>query len=169
MKERINELIRSLSEIFEGEPWYGQSVMRKLENVPYKIGYKTCVPESHNAAEIIAHLIAWKTFALQKMRSNNGFNIEVDSDKDWPVTEVNSPEEWEALKRKLVVTQSEIYEFLEEQANDSFLDKMVNGKNYNFEYLIKGIIQHDIYHLGQIGLIESQFKKKEQDSGVFKA
>ena len=169
MKDRINELIRSLSEIFEGEPWYGQSVMRKLENVPYKIGYKTCVPESHSAAEIIAHLIAWKNFALRKLKSNNGFEIEMDSEDDWPVVEINSPEEWEDLKRELVAVQSEIYKLLEEKENDSFLDKMVHGKDYNFEYLIRGIIQHDIYHLGQIGLLESQFKKKEQDSGVFKA
>ncbi|MDX1543252.1 MAG: DinB family protein [Christiangramia sp.] len=169
MKKRTNKLIRSLSEIFEGEPWYGQSVMRKLENVPHKIGYKTCIPESHTVAEIVGHLIAWKTFAIEKLQSNWSYRIDIDSQRDWPVVEVNSAEEWEALKAKLVAAQGRIYELLSEQPDDSFLDERVQGKGYNFEYLIRGIIQHDIYHLGQIGLIESQLKRKEQDSGVFKA
>lgn len=158
-----------MSEIFEGEAWYGHSVMRKLENVPYKIGYKTCVPESHSCAEIVAHLIAWKTFAIEKLKSNDEYAIEPDSEDDWPEIEITSAQEWEVLKRKLVAAQSEIYRLLEEMKDDSFLDEKVKGEDYDFEYLLRGIIQHDIYHLGQIGLIESQFKKKEQDSGVFKA
>ena len=169
MKTRTKELIRALSQAFEGEAWYGQSVMKKLENVPYKIGYKTCIPDSHSVAEIVGHLIAWKRFAVKKLRSNTSYDIKIDSEIDWPLIEIGSPEEWEELKHRLVVAQSEIYKCLEEKIDDGFLDEKVKGKNYNFEYLIRGIIQHDIYHLGQIGLIESQLKKKELDSGVFKA
>ncbi|WP_165499056.1 DinB family protein [Gramella sp. KN1008] len=162
-------MIRSLSEIFEGEPWYGESVMKKLENVPYKIGYETCVPDSHSVAEIVGHLISWKSFAAEKLNDNNGYDIEIDSETDWPIVEIKSPEEWEALKRRLVAAQSNIYKFLEAKPDDSFLEEKVNGQDYNFEFLIRGIIQHDIYHLGQIGLIESQLKRKEENSGVFKS
>lgn len=169
MKNKTKALIRSLSEIFEGEPWYGESVMRKLENVPYVIGYKTCIPESHSVAQIVGHLIAWKTYAIEKLKSNDSYTIEIDSDQDWPDIEVHSQKEWENLKRKLVATQSKIYELLNEKKDDSYLDEKVNGKNYTFRYLLNGIIQHDIYHLGQIGLIESQLKDKKIDSGIFKA
>lgn len=169
MKNRTEKIIKSLSEIFEGEPWYGESVMRKLENVPYIIGYKTCIPESHSVAQIVGHLIAWKTFAFEKLKSNENYNIVIDSKDDWPIIEVHSPQEWEDLKRKLVAAQSRIYEILHEKPDDSFLDEKVGGKDYNFGYLLEGVIQHDIYHLGQIGLIESQLKDKRIDSGVFKA
>ncbi|MGA8854171.1 MAG: DinB family protein [Christiangramia sp.] len=169
MKNKTKEIIKSLSEIFEGEPWYGDSVMRKLENVPYIIGYKTCNPESHSAAQIVGHLIAWKTYAVEKLKCNNEFSIEIDTEKDWPDVEVNTQEEWENLKHKLVAVQSEIYECLNEKKDDSYLKEKVEGENYDFSYLLKGIIQHDIYHIGQIGLIESQLKNKEIDSGIFKA
>lgn len=169
MKNRTNKLIRSLSDIFEGEPWYGQSVMAKLENVSYKIGYETCIPDSHSVAEIVGHLISWKNFAVEKLRYNDGYDIEIDSEKDWPTIEINSRKEWEELKRELVATQSKIYKILEEKPDDSFLDEKVSGKDYDFEFLLHGLIQHDIYHLGQIGLIESQLKRKEENSGVFKS
>ncbi|SDS44301.1 DinB family protein [Gramella sp. MAR_2010_147] len=168
MKNRTKKIVRSLSEIFEGLPWYGESVMRKLENVPYVIGYKTCNPESHSVAQIVGHLIAWKIYAVEKLKSNANFSIEIDSEDDWAHIEVHSAKEWEELKRKLVAAQSKIYELLDEKEDDSFLDKKVQGKDYNFEHLLNGIIQHDIYHIGQIGLIESQLKKKEIDSGVFR-
>lgn len=169
MKKRTKDLICSLSEIFEGEPWYGESVMRKLENVSYEIGYKTCIPESHSVAQIVGHLTAWKQYAVEKLKSNSDFEIRIGSKTDWPDIEVRSGKEWEILKRNLVAAQSEIYEYLENKGDDSYLDQKVKGKKYNFEYLIRGIIQHDIYHLGQIGLIESQLKNKEIDSGVFRA
>jgi len=168
MKDNIDEIVRSLSETFEGGPWYGKSVMRKLENVPYVIGYKSCVPESHTVAQIVGHLIAWKRFAVEKLKENKEYSLKVDSEEDWPHIEVHTQKDWEELKRKLVSTQSEIYELLNEKENDSFLEEKVPGKDYNFGFLLKGLVQHDIYHIGQIGLIESQLKKKEKDSGVFK-
>ena len=143
--------------------------MRKLENVSYEIGYKTCIPESHSVAQIIGHLTAWKLYAVEKLHKNSDFEIRIDSKADWPDIEVRSTREWEILKRNLVAAQSEIYEYLEKKEDDSYLDETVEGKEYTFEYLLRGIIQHDIYHLGQIGLIESQLKNKEADSGVFKA
>lgn len=168
MKKTTKEIIRSLSETFEGLPWYGDSVMRKLENLPYVIGYKTCIPESHSVAQIVGHLIAWKTFAAEKLKSNKSFSIQIDTEADWPDIDVHSQQEWEELKRKLVAAQSRIYDLLYEKENDSFLKEKVSGKDYDFEYLLKGVIQHDIYHIGQIGLIESQLKKREADAGVFK-
>jgi len=168
MKERTDRLIKELSETFEGDPWFGQSLMRKLENVPYIIGYKTCIPKSHSVAEIVAHLICWKKFVSEKLRDNQDFDITIDSEKDWPEIKIHSKEEWEELKRNLVAAQCRIYEVLNEKPDDSYLTSKVSGRDYNMEYLIQGILQHDIYHLGQIGLIESQLNKTESDSGVFK-
>ncbi len=168
MENDTKEFIRSLSETFEGQPWYGDSVMRKLENVPYVIGYKKCIPESHSVAQIVGHLIAWKKFAAEKLKGNDDYSLETGTEDDWPNTEVHSQEEWEELKRKLVAAQSKIYEVLGNKKNDDFLKEKVSGKDYDFSALLNGIIQHDIYHIGQIGLIESQLKKREADKGVFK-
>lgn len=169
MKKRTEELIRKLSETFEGDPWFGQSLMRKLENVPYIIGYKTCVPDSHSVAEIVAHLICWKKFVHEKLQHNEDFDITIDSEMDWPEIKIHNKEEWEELKRNLVAAQCRIYETLREKPDDSYLSVMVSGREYDMEHLILGILQHDIYHLGQIGLIESQLNRTEPDTGVFKA
>jgi len=40
-----------------------------------------------------------------------------------------------------------------EGRDDSYLDTVFQDSGYTFKYLIEGIIQHDIYHLGQIGIV----------------
>lgn len=106
-------------------------------------------------------------FALEKLQGNELHDIEIDSANDWPKIRVDSKEEWEKLKRDLVSAQQKIYEFLE-QKNDEYLEEIVPGRDYDIAYLLRGIIQHDIYHLGQIGLIGSQLKLEENNhTGVF--
>ena len=163
MKNRIEHLIASLSEIFEGTPWYGDSVMKKLENLPHSIGYKTCIPQSHNVSEIVGHLLAWKKFAYEKLKDNKDYDIKLNSEMDWPAISINTSKEWEEFKRELVSCQSGIYEELRTKPDD-FLDENVPGRNYSFDFLLYGLIQHDIYHLGQIGLIQSQIKKNDEYS-----
>ncbi|MBS1653770.1 MAG: hypothetical protein JSU05_02905 [Bacteroidetes bacterium] len=47
------------------------------------------------------------------------------------------------------VTHDLIIEALENK-DDSFLDEIVDSRKYNFRFLINGLIQHDIYHAGQL-------------------
>ena len=167
MNYRKTQIIIALSEVFEGNPWYGDSVMRKLENIPFITGDMNCQPQSHSVAQIVGHLIAWKTFALEKLKLNSDFDIDIDSNKDWPEIEINSAKEWEGLKQELVSVQSELYKFLDDK-EDKFLDEMVDGRTYSFEYLLNGIVQHDVYHIGQIGLIQSQLKRNELNTEIYR-
>jgi hypothetical protein len=36
---------------------------------------------------------------------------------------------------------------------DAFLEEKVDYRNYNFRFLLNGLVQHDIYHLGQIAYV----------------
>jgi uncharacterized damage-inducible protein DinB len=53
---------------------------------------------------------------------------------------------------KLEETQDEILKIMDVM-DDEALNTQTLGRTYNLEYLLNGIIQHDIYHLGQIGIL----------------
>ena len=40
-----------------------------------------------------------------------------------------------------------------ETKNDEFLSEMVKGRKFNFRFMLNGLIQHNIYHLGQIAYL----------------
>jgi len=45
-----------------------------------------------------------------------------------------------------------------QQQQDSLLIERVPERDYNFRKLLYGIVQHDIYHLGQIAYITKLLK-----------
>ena len=38
--------------------------------------------------------------------------------------------------------------------DDEFLKEIVDYRKYNFRFLLNGLIQHNIYHIGQIAYIK---------------
>jgi len=75
---------------------------------------------------------------------------------------MNSPEDWKDntelarmgwmnLKNEFYKSRFELIQLLQNQEDDYLENKFLDTE-YNFHYLIEGIIQHDLYHLGQIGI-----------------
>ena len=58
---------------------------------------------------------------------------------------------WANLKKMLYESQTELISLFDRQ-DDSYLQNAFLDTDYNFHYLIEGIIHHDLYHLGQIGI-----------------
>ena len=66
-------------------------------------------------------------------------------------------EEWNFLKEKLQNTQDSLLHRLS-QESDELLEKIVPGKDYTFGPILTSIAQHDIYHLGQIAMLNAMHK-----------
>lgn len=153
MSNKIEELVHKLKESFKGKPWFGDSLINKLYRIDYRLVNRTLPDSKNSIAMIIQHIINWRVFVIEKMLRNEAFEIEKNSSKDWTEIVINTELEWEKLLSKLISTQNKIIETLEEQMINEYLNNKVPGHNYSFEYLLNGIIQHDIYHSGQIGLL----------------
>jgi hypothetical protein len=97
-------------------------------------------------------MISWRVLAVRKLLGDADFNIVLNSADDWPDIHVATEKEWIALIAELQETQEKLIHLLSRR-EDGFLDTKVPGKEENFEVLLRGISEHDIYHLGQIGLL----------------
>ena len=54
-------------------------------------------------------------------------------------------------------TQNSILELLD-NFDDDLLDRLVPGKKYIFGPILRSVSQHDIYHLGQIAMMNAMPK-----------
>ena len=59
---------------------------------------------------------------------------------------------WEEGLSAFIATHQELIARLH-TLDDRFLDDKVDFRNYNFRFLLNGLIQHNIYHLGQIAYL----------------
>lgn len=156
MEQTLSKIITNLKEGFEGEPWYGVAVMNKLEALDWeKVNTKPMGTKS--MAVLVQHMINWRIFVLRKLEGDAGFDIKMDSADDWTPVHINNETEWELLKASIRQTHTDILHILE-NSNEELLEKKVPGKGYDFESLLIGISQHDVYHMGQIALLNSLIK-----------
>jgi uncharacterized damage-inducible protein DinB len=156
MSTNLESIISNLKESFDGQPWYGISVMEKLNQIPWKI-----VNEKTYGAKTIAvlvqHMINWRIFVLKKLEGDPKYNIVIDGENDWDDIDIQSLEEWNLLKLKLQNTQDNLIGKLA-QETEELLQKKVIGKAYTFGPILTSIAQHDIYHLGQIAMLYAMHK-----------
>lgn len=141
----IKEIVFHLNNVLEGKPWYGKSIAEILSMT-------TDLDE--NMQNIIGHMMAWRTFTLKMIKGEN-YDIKIDSEDDWPTgRSLTIPDVMQQFKNS---NESIIYALKDKK--DEWLREKVSDLSYNFQFLLEGIIQHDIYHLGQVALLIKTNKK----------
>jgi len=144
----IERIANSIKQTYNGEAWHGPSLMEVLSKIPLEQSAAR-IGTSHSIIELVLHMVAWRTFALQKLNGN----------EDYDVTEAeNFPKsvDWQGALNLLDDSQNDLLAALA-NFNDDKLSGIVPGRNYTFYKLLHGIVEHDIYHQGQITMIIKQF------------
>lgn len=151
--QEINRIKDMVRRHYDGETWHGPSLIETLSDVTSEQALKRLLPQTHNIAEIVAHLTSWRVFVLEKLTDGQSYDIVLDSETDWPRYDELTVEAWHDLLVALADTQTELLEVLE-SINDRRLQEIVPGRRYSYYTLLHGGIQHDIYHSGQISLLK---------------
>jgi uncharacterized damage-inducible protein DinB len=159
MKTRIINYIRQLKQLYEGGSWQGESYSEKLKAVDEQVAFAQPISGNHSVAEILWHVIFWRTIILRRLGGEIEFSEETKKEQNFLSPESLKRKGWGKLVDEFNKSQKELINLLE-TGNDDFLDNKYLDNN--FDYLIEGIIHHDIYHLGQIGLVISILKNKSK-------
>ncbi|MBD0850102.1 DinB family protein [Maribacter arenosus] len=150
---KLEYIINDLKTCFDGKPWYGDSVMKKLNAVDWHMVNDEIYGDK-SIAVLLQHIINWRIFVIKKLQGDTQYDIIIDELNDWGKVTIQNEQEWELLKQRIRQTQNEILDLLANSSED-LLDKNVPGKKYSFGAILPSIAQHDIYHLGQIALLAS--------------
>lgn len=146
MNKEIERIIDLLKRTTDGYAWHGPDIRTVLDDVSL-VQAVLRINGGHSIAELIHHITMWRIFAIKKLQGEDSFDITLES--NFKRIESVSEEEWKELLDNLRHSQEALIHELSER-NDSLLDEQVPGRSYNFYVLLQGIIQHDIYHLGQM-------------------
>ncbi len=157
MANQLTAIISNLEVCFEGKPWYGTSIKEKLDEIPWEVVNQELYG-SKTIAILVKHIINWRVFVLKKLEGDLNFNIVIDGKNDWTSVQISNENEWLDLKHELVKNQQDLIQKLSKET-DELLTKKVPGKQYTFGPILTSIAQHDIYHLGQIAMLNAISEK----------
>lgn len=147
----IKEISESLKTVYNGQPWYGSNLLDILNTIG-SANPNANLNGSNTLGQVLEHMIQWKRFTIEKIKGNESFHIELNSNQDWNKGKVYTQEEFTELIRNFKIACEELIDFINDK-EDSFLENLAY-KKYSYEVLIEGSIQHDIYHAGQLALLK---------------
>jgi uncharacterized damage-inducible protein DinB len=152
MNTECSRIADQLRRAFDGNAWHGPALKELLADVKAEQAYAHSVSGAHSIWELVLHITVWTRATLLAMHGTPMPKI-VGTVEDWPVITDSGPESWQATVKVLFQVKDDVAAAIE-KFGDARLTEIVPGRKYDFYYLFHGIVQHSLYHGGQIALLK---------------
>lgn len=147
----IDSIDDQLRRAFEGDAWHGPAVRALLTEVTAARAAARPLRGVHSIWEIVRHISTWKKVVRRRLQ---GVVIgELLAAEDWPVVQDMDEEAWSKTLQELEQEHRALRDTIA-RLDDGCLAEIVPGKNYSVYVMLHGVIQHDLYHAGQIALLK---------------
>jgi DinB superfamily len=154
MKTECTRIADALASAINGEAWYGDSIREILDRVTAQQAQARPIANAHSIWELVIHVEAWVKLAGGAVQ---GKAIPAWStmpkEMDWPPVGETSEQAWKQTVKSFFSSHLNLVESIKTLSDDR-LEATVPGRTYNFYHLFQGMIQHAVYHGGQIALLK---------------
>ncbi len=143
---------------FDGDAWHGDSVLEILSGVKAGTAAARPVKKAHTIWELVLHIAAWDEAVRRRAE---GSVVSLSTRQNFPPVIESSEAAWRKALAHLAQTHEQLVQTVE-AFPDSRLREQVQGKSaayYTFFYMFAGIVQHELYHAGQIALLKKAAKR----------
>jgi len=133
-----------------GHAWHGPSLDEVLADVTAQQASARPMAGAHNIWEIVHHVSAWEDIGRRRLEGEDIGNV--TSETDWPPVDDSSASAWAQARERLASGHRRLQETLAAMKDADLSRKTRKGTS--FYVLAHGIIQHGLYHAGQIALLK---------------
>lgn len=144
-----------LRRAFAGDAWHGPSLHDLLLEITHQQANAKPLAAAHSIWELTLHIGAWKRAALASMHGvpMPPFVENMPPEQNWPLIQDGGASAWKAAVENTLRAGSELSAEIE-RFGDERLGDIVPGRDYAFYNLFHGIVQHSLYHAGQIAILK---------------
>ena len=148
------QLQTELNKVLSGQPWYGDPVYQILTCVSFKSAYEKPLNSVHNIAQIILHMISWTEEVIDRMNEKPaGYPLSGNWNDPGEADEAKWQMYIDDFKLVNVSLVKAIQDFPEDKWDELIIDERGDEPVTTYAELVRGLIQHHIYHQGQIALL----------------
>jgi uncharacterized damage-inducible protein DinB len=157
METEANRIADELTREHEGDPWHGTPLMQLLAGVDHELAARRPADGVHTIWELVLHITAWKNEVRKRI---GGAPAREPEEGDWPEAPASqTASAWRDALAALEGAQQELTRAVATLSDDVLFAptrdprNRETGEGVSGYVLLHGIVQHDVYHSGQIALV----------------
>lgn len=146
---------QSIERSLSGPVWHGPSLIDLVGDISAEQAGARPVAGAHTIWELVLHIITWTDIVRERLGSVGP--VEATPEQDWPPVQDNSPDGW----RNTVESLKDAKRLLAEEVRalpEARFEERVPGRDYGVGVMLRGVVEHDAYHGGQIAIIRKALR-----------
>jgi uncharacterized damage-inducible protein DinB len=145
---RIAEQLRNA---FDGNAWHGPALLELLADVDPATAASHPLPDTHSIWELVLHIAAWDDAVNRRILERKG--LQLNDAQNFPPVKDKSVAAWKKTVAHLKKTHATLVKTAA-GLSDMQLGERVPGEKYNVRFMLDGVVQHELYHAGQIAILK---------------
>jgi uncharacterized damage-inducible protein DinB len=146
----VHRIAKQLQRTFQGRAFHGPAVEEALDGVTAKTAAARVPGASHSIWQIVRHLTFWQDTARGWLQGNTR---RPSPGEDWSELTDTSEAAWQEALRQLRRANDQLRDEVM-VLDESRLEEPIFEQMSKVEVVLHGIVQHNIYHAGQISLLK---------------
>ena len=146
----IDRILAHYDQILNGDPWHGDPMWKVLNGIAAEEAAARALPEAHTIWEIVMHMIFWEGVVTARLTGERTGLVE---ELNFPAMPAITEENWQATLNQLRASNQTFRQTLSKLA-PAKLHELTAAKKRTFQEEAQGIIEHHLYHLGQIAILK---------------
>lgn len=147
----IKRIEDQLQRAFEGNAWHGPAVRELLADMTAAQALGRPLTNAHSIWEIALHMATWERVVHRRLQGETV--IDLPTEQDWPPVRDTSEASWRQVVRDLEQANHDLRAAIG-QMTEARLADIAPGKDHSVYVMLHGVIQHDLYHAGQIAILK---------------
>lgn len=150
--DRIERIRDQLRRAVDGEAWHGPALRPLLAGLSAEQAARRPAAGAHSIWELVGHLAATQETVIRRLAGEPA-GAETSPD-DWPPPPAEPDETaWSDAVAGLAAGAHRLDRALAELPEER-LGATIKGRDHDVEHMLHGLVQHHLYHAGQVALLE---------------
>jgi uncharacterized damage-inducible protein DinB len=142
-----------LRRAFDGSAWHGPALMELLKDVDAVTAAVRPFPNIHSIWELLLHIEVWDRAGIVRIGGQKSQPTGIDN---FPLV---PPKVTQSAWKKAIVNAKRTHDVLVKLVAglpEARLRERCPGKRYDLYHLLHGIVQHELFHAGQIAILKKE-------------
>ena len=146
----IERIVEEYDRVMHGSAWHGDPIWQILDSVSAECAAHRPIAGAHTIWEIVLHMTFWEGVGARRLA---GQRAGLDEALNFPAPPAATEANWQKARDAFRASNQEFREALA-KLDAARLDELSAAGKRNFYEEAHGVIQHNVYHAGQIALLK---------------